>query len=864
MLNAPFVSPKPTPRPRCARAHGTLALLLLAGVPASSALVAPAQEPAELRRALGISGVTRSGRTLLRSDPIEAAIVAGSFVVPQEGDTVGESTWKLLEANRDGWFEGPSIARGGYLFVTHEAPEAEVLLLHAEGHSGVYVNGEPRGGDPYASGTVRTPVAFQKGRNTLLFGAGRGRVRARLVVPPAPVFVENLDATLPDVVGDRTTGLLAGVLVTNASTTWRTATIEVGTAGGTGTTRTPIELAPLASRKVPLTLPEIAKTDGALRLIVRVLDTLSAGAGAMSAKAIHETSFDLRRRSETQTSVRTFISGIDGSVQYYAVVPPVAPHTTPIPPNGPPALIMSLHGASVEATSQADAHAPKPWAVTVCPTNRRPFGFDWEDWGRNDAIEVLEHASTEWRIDPTRVYLTGHSMGGHGTWNLGATHPGRFAALAPSAGWCSFWTYSAGPRTEPATEPGRILRDAANGSDTALLTGNLLDHGLFILHGDADDNVPVREAREMRDRLRQAGVEPGYHEQPGAGHWWDGPRAGADCLEWPGITETFVRHRLPPLTETQRIRFSTVDPGQSATRAWATIEQQQQSLAPSSVDLTADAGSRTIAGITANVARLRLLTDTLLLPTEGGEVTITIDGTSIVIPACLPGSEKVLERSPAGWALIAKDAAELIRATKGPQGAGLFKSAFGQRFLMVVGTSGTPEESAWALAKARLDADNWRIRGNGSAEIVTDTRVRAGEVAHAGRNIILYGHADMNALHSVVLAVAPVEIRRGRVSVGDRAIEGSTSSVMMVYPKSAEVGRFVGVIAGTGPAGMRLSERMPIFVSGVGIPDLVIADDALLRGGESGLVCAGFFSNDWTIENGRFAFRSEPAPTNHP
>ena len=73
----------------------------------------------------------------------------------------------------------------------------------------------------------------------------------------------------------------------------------------------------------------------------------------------------------------------------------------------------------------------KPDAWIVAPTNRRRYGFDWQDWGRLDALEALDWMSTP-EIDPDRIYLTGHSMGGHGTWYLGALYAHRFAAIAPS------------------------------------------------------------------------------------------------------------------------------------------------------------------------------------------------------------------------------------------------------------------------------------------------------------------------------------------------------------------------------------------------------------------------------------------------
>ncbi len=87
----------------------------------------------------------------------------------------------------------------------------------------------------------------------------------------------------------------------------------------------------------------------------------------------------------------TFISSIDGSVQYYAVTPPIPGSTEP------PALFLSLHGAGVEAINQAGSYSPKKWGYVVAPTNRRPYGFSWEDWGRLDALEVLDLVKKKYR-----------------------------------------------------------------------------------------------------------------------------------------------------------------------------------------------------------------------------------------------------------------------------------------------------------------------------------------------------------------------------------------------------------------------------------------------------------------------------------
>ncbi len=131
--------------------------------------------------------------------------------------------------------------------------------------------------------------------------------------------------------------------------------------------------------------------------------------------------------------------------------------------------MLTLHGAGVEAIGQAEAYAPKSGLQIIAPTNRRPYGFDWEDWGRIDAIEVLDVAQRVFKTDPRRTYLTGHSMGGHGTWHLGVTYPDRFAAIAPSAGWISMWSYAGARRAESAPPIQQLVQRATAPSDTLAL-----------------------------------------------------------------------------------------------------------------------------------------------------------------------------------------------------------------------------------------------------------------------------------------------------------------------------------------------------------------------------------------------------------
>lgn len=107
-------------------------------------------------------------------------------------------------------------------------------------------------------------------------------------------------------------------------------------------------------------------------------------------------------------------------------------------------LIIGLHGASGSENTWLDRRrrgdtenlckrlSQERGYVFVAPSGRGPF-TGYRRIGGQDVMDVLERALSIYNIDPERVYLTGHSMGGGGTWILGLRHAEKFAAIAPIA-----------------------------------------------------------------------------------------------------------------------------------------------------------------------------------------------------------------------------------------------------------------------------------------------------------------------------------------------------------------------------------------------------------------------------------------------
>ena len=545
-------------------------------------------------------------------------------------------------------------------------------------------------------------------------------------------------------------------------------------------------------------------------------------------------------------------------MQFYAVTPMKGDAD----PNQPPALFLSLHGASVDATGQASCYASKTWGHVVAPTNRRPFGFDWEEWGRLDALEVLALAEKSLGTDPQRTYLTGHSMGGHGTWQIGVHYPDRFAAIAPSAGWISFWSYVGADRPEPASPIEELLRRATNASDTLALARNFLHYGIYILHGDQDDNVPVEQARTMRKYLGECHPNFAYYERPGAGHWW-----GNECMDWPPLFDFLRQNSRPGISAVRHVEFITASPAISASCDWVTIEQQIRSLQFSRVDLQLDPEARRFTGSTENVARLTLA---LADPTTHGAATpqyllapnaplnLDIDGDKLEALAW-PATADLLRliRRDGHWQVATLDddlaPGRPAHWAKSPQRAGPFKDAFQHGMQFVYGTHGTPEENALAAAKARYDAELFWVRGNGAVDVLPDSAFDP--AAEPQRGVVLYGHFDMNGAWEELFQGSPVQVAPGQARVGSREFKGDDMAVLAIYPRPGSDQSLVAVVAGTGPAGLRLTERLPYFVSGVAFPDWIVIGADMLRDGVQGIRAAGFYDNDWQLDPNQTGWR---------
>ncbi len=803
-----------------------------------------AEEEIVFQDAWVINRVGQYGRRAVHIDALESRLVERTDFLPQteKGVVLSDGTtahWKAVRADEDGWLKDDSL-RGGYAHYSITSDRSRVMLLDATGHRMVYVNGQPRIGDVYMTNMVRIPVFIKAGTNSFLFHGARGRLRARLIPVEHPVMLDLKDVTLPDLTVDTHSDTWGAVVVVNATTSPLKDMVMVVTVENQKSMFTSVAtVPPLSIRKTPFRIRSLPVTrSGDLKLTLRL---------QKNGREVEESEsyVTLRVRHSHQTYKKTFISTIDGSVQYYAVRPASSLNTEES--EGTKSLFLTLHGAGVEALGQVNAYSAKSWGHLVAPTNRRPFGFDWEDWGRIDAMEVLSTAQHQLDTDPQRTYLTGHSMGGHGTWQLGAIYPDRFAAIGPSAGWISFDSYVRSENKQAITDVENMLSRARSSSNTLAMADNYLQSGVYILHGGEDRNVPADEARTMNRHLEQFHRDFVYFEQPGVGHWWDAsPEPGADCVDWAPMFDFFLRRVIPVSDYVRRVQFVTVNPGISSRSHWVTIAAQKQQLQTSRADLRFDPGNRRFSGSTENIARMELDVDHV---TEGGPIQLDLDGDHIEYERSEVLKERIyLQQVDEKWELAHRVSTDF----KGPHRYGPFKEVFRKNVVFVYGTTGTSEENQWAFVKARFDAETFWYRGNGAIEVIPDHSFDP--ELFTDRNVVIYGHAESNSAWNALLTDSPIQVSRDVIRMGDKTLANQDIGCLFVRPRSNTESCLIGVVTGTNVIGMRSTDRLPYFVSGVSYPDLfVITPEVLVRGSDA-VIVTGFFGLDWSLESGQFAW----------
>lgn len=750
-------------------------------------------------------------------DPVQHALATGAWTHPDPDRPL--EGWLPLEPDARGLYraDAPAVYAAG----TFEANVGDVVLLMSGGCRNVWVNGHRViGRRQKTNHDVMTPIRLRAGTNEFLFQADSAPFAPRIFRKPQDHFISPIDAVLPDVIRGEPGALLASVLVYNCTTQWAEGMLlQANTTEGRTLTRVPA-IPPLTFQKVPFSFEPDVSESGEKSGVVLAL--VGPGGGV-----VHRQAFELRVRGAGEPHRRTFRSRIDNSVQWYAALPPAS---RPLAEQRL-ALVTALHSAETDPEVFLSNYSARDWCWTIAPMGRRPRGGNFNEWARVDVLEALRDAEKLFNTDPDRRCLTGHSMGGHGTWHLGWLHPNRFAALAPVCAYRDVWREDTpGP---PGGAPGIAgsLRRAANPLVFATHTGNLMDIPIHVIHTDTDEDVPVAHSRRAVELLA-GNKRLTYTEHSGKPHWW-----GPGTVDNNEVFSLFRRARRGRSVDVP-VRFTTCSPAIASDCAYISVNTQARSLEPSAVESSYSRGSGELTISTENIAHLSI-DDGYFEDRPLG--AIVIDGQRVPAPADAPATIHLALGAGGAWSL----AGPPDPWTKNPERAGPFKDVFRNGFVFVVGTRGTEEENAWALERAVYDAQAFWYLQNATPRVFLDTAFDP--EAHPDCSVVLYGNASTNGAWGALLPDSPVRPERGVMRVGGRELIGETLSALFVRPRPGSERALVGVIGGTGIVGMRATDPLFWTETGVSLPDWIVFDARVWVDPARGLLGAGYFDASWDL-----------------
>jgi hypothetical protein len=543
-------------------------------------------------------------------------------------------------------------------------------------------------------------------------------------------------------------------------------------------------------------------------------------------------------RKANEFFVTTYRSGVDGSVQPYSVLlPPSFDKTAAYP------LIILMHGSQVTSWGRNILfYAPKEWAIQIAVHDRG--NNDFREIGEVDIDEAMADLMKRYRIDPDRLYLSGHSMGGEGSWFLAESHPDRWAAISAQSCNSDLSLDRPGTRKAPNTKQQEWERQLLQCRSAINFAENVGHVPAYMMHGALDATVPVIQSRVMSARLDVLGYEHVYDENPENGHWWGRVEHGhgIDCMDKAAISDFFQKHGRAQ--DPRQVVFKT-DSLRRARAYWVTIGEMDSAdkkafikaeiIAPNNIAVQLD-----------NITQFTLDLNDRLIKTDQ-PLSVSIDD-NVIFHGQVPASSRLAFRRQYDGSYV-RLADESVPGTQTPaikktgQVYGPVIDAFNKPFLFVVGSQRAGEESASmneashraALALAR----DWMYRCNGIVRIKADREVTPDDIASL--NLILFGNAATNSMISEINDALPIGFIPKGIRVGGRKVVSDDTGMIMVSPNPLNHSKYVLIVGGTTPRSMEIASRLRL----TDLPDYVIFDWTTLRGTGVGFVDGGFFDKYW-------------------
>ncbi len=473
----------------------------------------------------------------------------------------------------------------------------------------------------------------------------------------------------------------------------------------------------------------------------------------------------------------------------------------------------SRHGGP--DTEFAGAH---PGVIYIEPHGRG--NTQYLTFGDADILRCLKEAHALLSIDVNRTYLTGDSMGGWGTWNVGTRHPELFAAIAPIFGGVDYHSQMSEEEGAKLLPTEKFLQEK---NSSWAMADALINTPVFVHHGDADAAVNVEWSRWGVRLMQRWGYDIRYREYPGKVHEALQIDNGQMNIDW------FLRHERNPAPPKVRLRSAEL---RNASSWWVRVTQTEQPLQFITVDAEV-VDANTIRLDTGNVAEVELTPPAALV--DGSRaVNVVWNG----VPNALRVADGKLRLAAAGY--------KPGKLRKTPSLPGSTNDIFNTPFALVVGTTSKDAGMRQSIeTKTKGFVDAWTEWQKFPPRVFKDTEMSDADIAKY--SLLLIGGADANAVTAKLAAKIPLKVSADRVVIDGKAFAAHDAAVQMLYPNPRNPERYLWVFTGTSLAGFNFTAPLPFRTYEW---DYIVADGRIPPVRERVLqermhVVSGMFDRDW-------------------
>jgi hypothetical protein len=534
--------------------------------------------------------------------------------------------------------------------------------------------------------------------------------------------------------------------------------------------------------------------------------------------------------------VRGFYSAIDGSAQPYGLEIPEGmelPDRAKVRTGDPvPPLWIWLHGRGDKETdlhfiagrmSRKGQFQPAD-AIMVHPLGRQCIG--WKGPGETDALECCDAAALALFGPEARpkFVMMGFSMGGAGSWQLGAHHPWKWSVVHAGAGFVDVARFTSLPKDQ---YPAGFVQTLWGVSNVPLYVRNLFNLPVIAYSGEVDKQ---RDAAEyMSEAFQAEGRQLRHVIGAGMPHKYD----PASIQIVTDFVQRALRGEETASNPPGQISFQT-----RTLRYHRAPHLRLNGLEEHWLDSRVDLRLEGPGGALVETRNVRDLTLT------GVGARLTVDGSALVNPQ--PRGDFRIVKSGGAWKAVPPDQAPAgLRKVPGLQGP--VDDAFMDPFLVVLpdGSAKNPRVEQWVQFELAHFLRRWREVFRGEARVKQASEVTPEDAARY--HLVCWGDAASNAIIRKVLPKLPLGWDAERAVIGPVSVPAATHVPVLIYPNPLQPSRYL--VLNSGPT-FRENDDRNNSQQNPKLPDWAFIDVTVPPDDKQPgrVAAAGFFDEEWRVK----------------